>query len=72
MDVEWAWSLREQCRKSGVAFFMKQMGSVWADQFGPRGKGGDPEFWEERLRVRRFPAHTDFDTDYTESSGEEG
>lgn len=48
MDREWARSLRDQCKAAGVAFFMKQMGSI----YGPN-KGHDipPE-----LSVKEFPS----------------
>ena len=32
MHPDWARSLRDQCQGAGVAFFMKQMGSVWAKE----------------------------------------
>lgn len=59
--VEWALELREHCRKAGVAFFLKQLGSkpfmngkplVLADRHG-----GDWDEWPRKLRVREFPAY---------------
>ena len=59
--VEWALELREHCRKVGVAFFMKQLGSnpfmngkplVLADRHG-----GEWAEWPKELRVREFPAY---------------
>ncbi len=55
MKFEWARSLQMQCQEAGTAFFMKQIGSWWAEKLGVRGKGGDMEFWAEDLRVREFP-----------------
>lgn len=54
MEESWARSLVEQCAASNVPIFVKQMGSVWAQQHGG-GKGGDPEQWPADLRVRQFP-----------------
>jgi len=70
-DLAWARSAVEQCRKAGVACFVKQLGarpqahtydpftgdSVGTHPFhGLRDrKGGDPSEWPEDLRVREFP-----------------
>lgn len=65
-DLVWARLMREACRDAGVAFFMKQLGSVAVDGAHMRGarksllelkhkKGGDPAEWPEALRVREFP-----------------
>jgi len=65
--VEWARSLREQCRKGGVPFFLKQLGAKpCTDNFGgpfraggffklKDSHGGDPSEWPEDLRVRELP-----------------
>ncbi|MBU6486232.1 MAG: DUF5131 family protein [Burkholderiales bacterium] len=48
MQPDWAWSLRDQCRGTGVPFFMKQMG-------GTRDKRG---LWTDlptELQCREFP-----------------
>ena len=48
MDLDWARSVRDQCKSAGVAFFMKQMeinGKVT----------GDLSDFPEDLRVREFP-----------------
>lgn len=56
MDAYWALSLKEQCEAAGVPFFMKQMGSVWADEVGSSDKkGGDLSEMPVELRVRQFP-----------------
>jgi protein gp37 len=34
MDPEWARSLRDQCNRWRVSFFMKQMGSVYGEHKG--------------------------------------
>jgi protein gp37 len=48
MEAAWARSLRDQCAAAGVAFFMKQMGSV----HGPhKGQGLPPD-----LDIKQFPA----------------
>ena len=60
-NLAWAESLRDQCKASNVAFFMKQVGSrpLSACGCGPLHledrKGGDPSEWPEALRVREFP-----------------
>lgn len=48
MAIEWARSLRDQCKTAGVPFFMKQLGGV-------RDKRGEFEDMPEDLRVREFP-----------------
>ena len=42
MDPQWALDLAQECRAAGVAFFMKQTGSVLAREWGIPGKGEDP------------------------------
>jgi protein gp37 len=48
MDPDWARWLLVQCRKQGVAYFMKQMGG--------RYPGGELEDFPEDLRVRELPS----------------
>jgi protein gp37 len=48
-DITWARQLREDCRLSGTAFFMKQLG-------GHPNKRDRIEDFPEDLRVREFPA----------------
>lgn len=48
MDLEWARSIRDECRAHGVPFFFKQMGGV-------RDKGGRLEDIPEDLRIRETP-----------------
>lgn len=48
MDTEWARDIRQQCKKAGVPFFMKQMGGV-------RDKREDLRSIPKDLRVREFP-----------------
>lgn len=47
MDIAWARSLRDQCRASGVPFFMKQITE--------RGRKLPFDAWPVDLRVREFP-----------------
>ena len=70
-DLRWALNTVEQCRKAGVACFVKQVGSkpFISERPGLRylpftppneyrfhdRKGGDPEEWPEMIRVRQFP-----------------
>jgi protein gp37 len=57
--VEWALQLREQCRKAGVALFMKQLGKKPFYQNQPikleDKHGGDWAEWPEEWRVRELP-----------------
>ena len=68
MDISWVYSIVQQCKASGVACFVKQMGahpiSTGAAGAGPDGiyryrlkdkKGGDWSEWLPELRVREFP-----------------
>jgi protein gp37 len=58
--VEWADRIRRQCRQAEVPYFLKQLGAV-AYEKGNRLKlkdshGGDWSEWDDRLKVREFPA----------------
>ena len=59
--VEWALELREHCRKAGVAYFVKQLGSLPFMNGKPLvlkdHHGGNWDEWPRQLRVREFPAH---------------
>jgi protein gp37 len=56
MELAWARSLRDECQQCGVAFFMKQLGSVYArDQHLRNWKGEAWEEFPEHLKVRAFP-----------------
>jgi protein gp37 len=48
MDLEWARSVRDQCKQAGVPFFMKQLG-------GFPDKRHVPAEWPEDLRIQEFP-----------------
>jgi len=57
--IEWALSLREQCREAGAAFFLKQLGrNAWfkgqtlnlVDEHG-----GDWAEWHASWRIREIP-----------------
>lgn len=54
-DMDWARSIRDQCARYGMAFFMKQTGSVYAKAHGLAGKGDRIEDLPEDLRIREFP-----------------
>jgi protein gp37 len=48
-DPDWARSLRDQCRKAGTAFFMKQLG-------GPAGRARNKlADFPDDLRIREWP-----------------
>jgi protein gp37 len=56
-DPAWIADIISQCRRAGVACFVKQLGSVWAKSAGAgHPKGGDIEEWPAALQVREFPA----------------
>jgi protein gp37 len=57
MELAWARSLRDECRQEGVAFFMKQLGSVYArDHHLHDWKGEDLTEFPYDLRIREFPS----------------
>lgn len=56
MKEAWVRALLWECRRQGVAFFFKQLGSVWARRVGASTpKGGALEDLPEDLRIREFP-----------------
>jgi protein gp37 len=59
-DLAWARDIREQCRKAGVAFFVKQLGTRPVENGVPlklhNRHGGDWNEWPEDLRTREFPS----------------
>lgn len=55
-SLAWFRDLRDQCKRAGVAFFMKQLGEPLARELGLKDKkGGDMEEWPEDLRIRELP-----------------
>ncbi|NUS82731.1 MAG: phage Gp37/Gp68 family protein [Streptomyces sp.] len=63
-DPQWAADLIDDARQAGAAPFVKQLGSVWARDTTYAGKtvaahgdpkGGKPQYWPARLRVREYP-----------------
>jgi protein gp37 len=59
MQIEWAESIRDQCRAVAVACFIKQLGAEPTVAGHPLElrdrKGGDWSEWPEAFRVREFP-----------------
>lgn len=56
MEEAWVEDLLSQCRRAGVAFFMKQLGSVWAKHIGTvDNKGCNWSDLPQHLRVREYP-----------------
>jgi protein gp37 len=55
MELTWAREIIRQCRRSGAAPFMKQVGSVRGRELGAGPKGGDWSRWPGDLKVREFP-----------------
>ncbi len=57
MELAWARALKAECDAGGVAFFMKQLGTVYAKEHGLRNwKGEEIAEFPEDLRVQSFPA----------------
>lgn len=63
-DPQWAEDLIDDARTAGAAPFLKQLGSPWARDTTINGKtvaahgdtkGGNPDYWPARLRVREYP-----------------
>jgi protein gp37 len=48
MNIDWARSVRDQCKEAGVPFFFKQIG-------GHPNKQHDPARWPADLRIQEFP-----------------
>lgn len=60
-DPLWVIDIIDQCRRAGVAVFVKQLGAVWARAVRPvypavDAKGGNWDYWHGDLRVREMPA----------------
>ena len=56
LRVEWVDALANAARQHGAALFVKQLGARWArEHHASSRKGGDPNEWPARLRVREFP-----------------
>lgn len=60
-DPAWAKAMLRECRQKNIAYFLKQLGTLWAKAVidGKRnsqhGHGGDWNDWPESLRVREYP-----------------
>ena len=58
-DIAWAQAIVDETRRTGIACFVKQLGSLPIRAGYPlenhRGKGGDPAEWPGTLQVREFP-----------------
>ena len=56
MEEDWLLSIIGQCREQNVAVFVKQAGSLLADEMGFSSKrGGDIDEWPKSWRHRHFP-----------------
>lgn len=63
MDLGWVRELRDACADAGTAFFVKQLGAVWARDTWIGGrpvsatdkKGGDWAHWPADLLIRQYP-----------------
>jgi protein gp37 len=56
LQLDWIEEIRDQSIAAGAAFFVKQLGTVWARQSGLRGKAHDIADWPEPLRLRDMPS----------------
>jgi protein gp37 len=56
-DLDGVRNLRDRCMTSGVAFFHKQMGTVWAksNHLKQDTHGSNMDNWPADLRIRQFP-----------------
>lgn len=55
LDIDWVIDIWGRSTTAGAAFFLKQLGSVWARENGYRGKAHHMEQWPEHLRQRDMP-----------------
>jgi protein gp37 len=55
LEIDWVIDIWERSTTVGAAFFLKQLGSVWARENGYRGKAHRMEQWPEHLRRRDMP-----------------
>jgi len=56
MLLSWARSLRDSCKQYDIAFFMKQLGSVYAREHGlQNSKGEDVTEFPSDLQIQEFP-----------------
>jgi protein gp37 len=55
MHLDWARSVRDQCRAAAIPVFVKQLGTPWA---AGHGKGNRLDTWPVDLRIRAYPVVT--------------
>ena len=56
MELSWARSLRDACQQHDIAFFMKQLGSVYAREHClHNSKGEDVTEFPTDLQIQEFP-----------------
>ncbi len=51
-ELPWISDIVDQCKRSGVPVFVKQLGAAAGTK---HPKGGDPDEWPSSIRVREFP-----------------
>ena len=56
LEIDWVLDVHERSTAAGAAFFLKQLGTVWARENGYRGKAHHMDEWPEDLRMRAMPA----------------
>jgi protein gp37 len=58
-ELAWARDIRDQCRRAGIPYFVKQLGGNPIDNGKPLklrdGHGGDWSEWPKDLRIRQVP-----------------
>lgn len=70
LELAWAQELATACDEAGVAFFMKQLGTVLGRAVGARDrKGGDSSVFPAELRRRELPQREGFHDLVAGSSG---
>ncbi len=62
MSASWAREIVKQCRWSGIAPFVKQLGAVLGRQYDAGPHGADWDNWPEDLRIREFPRSAQMNT----------
>lgn len=54
-EIAWIRDIRDQCKATRVACFVKQLGAKSGSHAITHPKGGDPTEWPEDIRVQEFP-----------------
>ena len=64
-ELDWARSMRDECKDAEIAFFLKQLGSRPTENGSPfsisKGHGNDWNEWPNDLRLREVPLNPEMD-----------